>query len=74
MLLEADHIPYRVAKLTRASFMDDAAEHPRILVVMSTKKEDDMTRGLRVAALTPEVESASRSGRRYAVYAISQTR
>jgi len=74
MLLEADHIPYRVAKLTRASFMDDAAEHPRILAVMSTKKEDDMTRGLRVAALTPEVESASRSGRRYAVYAISQAR
>jgi len=54
--------------------MDDAAEHPRILAVMSTKKEDDMTRGLRVAALTPEVESASGSGRRYAVYAISQAR
>jgi hypothetical protein len=39
---------------------------------MSTKKEDDMTRGMQVDALTPHVESASRSGRQYAVYAITQ--
>jgi 4-amino-4-deoxy-L-arabinose transferase-like glycosyltransferase len=73
MLLEADQIPYEVAKLSRSLLTADATAHPRVLVVMSTKKEDDMTRGLQVAAITPEVESASRSGRRYAVYALTQS-
>lgn len=72
MLLEADGIPYQVAKLTTSELATIVPEHPGVLVVMDAKKESQLGRRLHVAPLTPELESASGSGREYAVYRLAR--
>jgi 4-amino-4-deoxy-L-arabinose transferase-like glycosyltransferase len=66
-LLEARSIPYQVAKLGGAAGPISAAQ-PSALVVMEAKKRPELRRTLDVTSLSAEIESASGSGHRYAVY------
>ncbi|MCC7368441.1 MAG: glycosyltransferase family 39 protein [Chloroflexi bacterium] len=70
MLLEADGIPYQVAKLAGANPDRLPLGERRILTVMAAKKVDTIEKHADVVALGPEVESASGSGREYGVYRI----
>jgi hypothetical protein len=67
-LLEARSIPYQVAKLGGAAGEPISAAQPSALVVMEAKKRPELRRTLDVTPLSAEIESASGSGHRYAVY------
>lgn len=70
MLLETRRLPLDVAKV---SDLDERqlGTARSLLFLMETKKRASLERGLAAARVSPEVESASGSGHRYAVYRIT---
>ena len=67
MLLATQGVPYEIAKVSDT----DTTSGSSAIVIMESKKRGALPRALTVARLSSEVESASGSEHRYAVYRIS---
>ncbi|MGE3269267.1 MAG: ArnT family glycosyltransferase [Chloroflexota bacterium] len=72
MILEADSIPYQVAKLTTSGMEDLTEDNGRVLTIMGAKKVDQFDQRYEVRPFGQEVESASGSGHEYGVYEVGQ--
>jgi hypothetical protein len=70
VLLEADGIPYQVAKVSGSGLAPAVSAHPRVLVVMNARKADQLGKRLRAESMGPKVGSASGSGHTYAVFEV----
>ncbi|MCC7103536.1 MAG: glycosyltransferase family 39 protein [Chloroflexi bacterium] len=70
MLLEANRLPYELAKVGDDTD-DQLAVREHQLILMETKKRERLPRNVRATPLGPEVASASGSGHRYAVYRLT---
>lgn len=69
MLLGTSDVPYAMSKISAAD--DVVLGKPSVLAIMEAKKRTTLPRQLRAAALSAEIESASGSEHRYALYRIT---
>jgi hypothetical protein len=69
MLLATSDVPYAISKVSEAD--EVAPGTPSMLAIMEAKKRTTLPRELSAAALSTEIESASGSEHRYAVYRIT---
>ena len=69
MLLATRNIAYVEAKVSEIDSV--LATEPSLLVLMESKKRSSLPRGLSASRLSAELESASGSEHRYAVYRVS---
>lgn len=72
MLLETRAIPYEIAKLGSQQWDEMLDRGGEVIAVMDTKKRSSLGRGLQVASMGAEVESASGTGHRYGVYRLAR--
>ena len=70
-LFEARAIPYEVAKITSDTLGPFDLTTPTVVTLMDAKKRQTFARRFEVTPLSSEIESASGSDRRYAVYRLT---